>query len=392
MFCTRQAFSLAILALALNMGCQKKQALPPPPIPVTAMRVELQTVPINFEYVGVAESSHIVEIRARVEGYLESINYKEGSMVKKGDLLFVLDQRPFIAAVEEARGVLARQEALLWNAQQIKNRMVPLYDKNAVSQKDLDDSIASELEAKANVDSANANVYKADVNLSFTNIATPVTGLSGRAIFREGSLISPGPDNLLTEIYVVDPMWVNFSVSDLDLLKSRDEIAKKLLTFPKNKEFKISIVLADGSILPGSGYIDFLNPAIQQSTGTMLVRSVVPNPEYLIKPGQFVKVLIKGAYRENALLVPQTAVVQGAYDSFVYVINQNGQVEERPVILGDWYLDYWLINSGLQGGDVVVAEGVNRIKQGAKVAVTSYKPSKPIPKPNQSTQDDTIGF
>jgi membrane fusion protein (multidrug efflux system) len=363
-----------------------------PPIPVTAVRIEPQTVPVNFEYVGVAESSHIVEIRARVEGYLESINYKEGALVHSGDLLFVLDQRPFIAAVEEARGNLAREEALLWNAQQIKNRMVPLYDQNAISQKDLDDAIAGELSAQASVDIADANVYKADVNLSYTNIAAPVTGMASRAIFREGALISPGPNDLMTQIYVIDPMWVNFSVSDLDILKARDEMKQKLLTFPKNKDFEITIVLADGSLLPGSGYIDFLNPAIQQSTGTMLVRSVIPNPDYLIKPGQFVRVILKGAYRENATLVPQSAVVQGASGSFVYVINSTGEIEARPVILGDWYLDYWMINSGLKSGDVVVAEGVNRIRVGSKVTITSYKSSKPNPKSNEATQGNTIGF
>jgi membrane fusion protein (multidrug efflux system) len=373
-------------------GCQKKEPHIMPPIPVTAVRIEPQTVPVNFEYVGVAESSHIVEIRARVEGYLESINYKEGALVHSGDLLFVLDQRPFIAAVEEARGNLAREEALLWNAQQIKNRMVPLYDQNAISQKDLDDAIAGELSAQASVDIADANVYKADVNLSYTNIAAPVTGMASRAIFREGALISPGPNDLMTQIYVVDPMWVNFSVSDLDILKARDEMKQKLLTFPKNKDFEITIVLADGSLLPGSGYIDFLNPAIQQSTGTMLVRSVIPNPDYLIKPGQFVRVILKGAYRENATLVPQSAVVQGASGSFVYVINSNGEIEARPVILGDWYLDYWMINSGLKSGDVVVAEGVNRIRVGSKVTITSYKSSKPNPKSNQATQGNTIGF
>lgn len=373
-------------------GCQKKEPHIMPPIPVTAVRIEPQTVPVNFEYVGVAESSHIVEIRARVEGYLESINYKEGALVHSGDLLFVLDQRPFIAAVEEARGNLAREEALLWNAQQIKNRMVPLYDQNAISQKDLDDAIAGELSAQASVDIADANVYKADVNLSYTNIAAPVTGMASRAIFREGALISPGPNDLMTQIYVIDPMWVNFSVSDLDILKARDEMKQKLLTFPKNKDFEITIVLADGSLLPGSGYIDFLNPAIQQSTGTMLVRSVIPNPDYLIKPGQFVRVILKGAYRENATLVPQSAVVQGASGSFVYVINSTGEIEARPVILGDWYLDYWMINSGLKSGDVVVAEGVNRIRVGSKVTITSYKSSKPNPKSNEATQGNTIGF
>jgi len=213
---------LLLFLLLVFSSCHKeKQPESPPPVEVTAVRVVLQTLPADFEFIGVGESSHIVQLRARVEGYLESINYKEGGMVRAGDLMFVLDQRPFIAALESAQGVLAREKAVLWNAQQTKGRMVPLYEKNAVSQRDLDRALADELAAEAEVETAEADVYKAEINLGFTSISAPVSGLASQAKYREGALIAPGAgdENLLTTLYVVDPIWVNFNVSDNDLLK-----------------------------------------------------------------------------------------------------------------------------------------------------------------------------
>jgi membrane fusion protein (multidrug efflux system) len=345
---------------------------------VTAVKVEKRTLPAHFEYVGVAESSHIVELRARVEGYLMSINYLEGSLVKKGDLLFVLDQRPFEAALQEAAGELAKQEAILWNDKQQTKRMIPLYEKNAVSQKDLDDAIAAELATEASVITAKGNVYKAEINLGFASIHSPVTAMAGKAEFREGALISPGPNSLLTNLYVVDPIWVNFSISQGDILKIRQEERLGQVVLPKeDKDFQIEIVMPDNSILPAEGTVSFRSPALQQSTGTMLVRSVVSNPEGWLSPGQFVRVIIKGAIYPDAIAVPQTALLQGPKGQFVYVINEQNQVEMRQVKTGDWYQKEWLITSGLNTGDIVVTQGVNKIQTGSCVEVTEwYTPPK----------------
>jgi membrane fusion protein (multidrug efflux system) len=366
------------LCLCLLAACQKPAKPPVPPVEVTAMQVEPQTIPADFEYVGVGESSHIVQLRARVEGYLQTINYKEGGLVKTNDLMFVIDQRPFIAAVESARGVLEQKKALLWNATQVKNRMVPLYKENAVSQRDLDNAIADELAAQANVDTANANLYQAELNLSFASLTAPVTGLASQAKYREGALISPGEENLLTTIYVVDPIWVNFSVSDRELLQAKKDIKDGHLIWPANMNFQIEAILSDGTVIPSEGYIDFTNPAIQQSTGTMLMRSILPNPNLLIYPGQFVRVVVKGAIRPNAILVPQTAVVQGETNMFVYVVD-GGKARMQPVVPGDWYKDYWIINDGLKAGDIVITQGVNKIQNGSAVTVQTMLPSKVTP-------------
>ncbi|MGH7901992.1 MAG: efflux RND transporter periplasmic adaptor subunit, partial [Thermodesulfobacteriota bacterium] len=213
------------------VGCHSDKKEVQPPVDVTTIKVEPKTVPVTFEYVGQTDSSHIVEIRARVEGYIDKIAYKEGSLVKQGDLLFQIDPRPFQAKLEDAKGQLAAAKANLTRASREYARIEPLYKQNAVSQRDRDNAEAALLEAEAAVQSAKANVMDAEVNLSYTTIRSPITGLSDRAYQREGALVSPGPESLLTTVSKPDPMWVYFSVSENDLLKYRDEINKGLLIF-----------------------------------------------------------------------------------------------------------------------------------------------------------------
>ncbi|MEI8300086.1 MAG: efflux RND transporter periplasmic adaptor subunit [Chlamydiota bacterium] len=383
-------YMVIICMVIVSVSCNKSTESVKPPIPVMVMQVVPQTIPADFEYVAVAESSHIVELRARIEGYLDTIVYKEGSLVQQDELMFVIDQRPFIDKVHMAEGDLDRQKAKLWDAEQTKNRMVPLYKQNAVSQKDLDNALAEELAAQANVVVAEANLQQAQLNLSFASIQAPVTGLASQAKYREGALISPGANSLLTTLYVIDPIWVNFSVSEGDILKTRAEISKGLLKYPNKMQFKIEVVMADGSTFPAEGNIDFTDPALQQSTGTMLVRAVLPNPKGWLKPGQFVRAVVKGALRPNAIIVPQTAVQQGQNGIFVYVVGSNGKAELRAVETGDWYRDYWIINKGLKKGDLVIAQGVNRIYNGADVHVVST--IRPSPKTFNSNSDDTLGL
>lgn len=364
--------AIYIGALLLCIGCQKPVAEVKGPILVTAIHVKAKTIPANFEYVAVAESSHIVEMRARVEGYLDKIAYTEGSLVKKGDLLFTLDPRPFQAEVDQAAAQVAQAKAILWNTIQIKNRMIPLYEQNAVSQRDLDNALSNEKAAEAGVKAAEAVLAKAKINLDFASIAAPVTGMASQAVYREGALISPGTNNLLTTIFVIDPIWVNFSVSENDILKSRDELKKGLLKYPDNNLFQIKVILADGSVVPAKGTIDFLAPAIEQNTGTTLIRAVMDNPQGWLRPGQFVKVIVEGATRPNAIVVPQTAVLQGEGGLFVYVIGQDRKIELRAVEAGDWYLDGWIITKGIKEGDTVVVGGLNRITKGSLVEVTQW--------------------
>lgn len=365
---------LVVCAIALA-SCSKPVQPPRPPVSVTAFKVEPQTIPADFEYVGVARSSHPVEIRARVEGYLWKIAYTEGSMVKENDLLFQIDPREYEAKVEEAQGELARQEAILWRAQRSLERIQPLYERNAASLRDLDNATAAVLAAEASVIMAKANLYEADLNLSYTHITSPIDGWTARAAFKEGTLITPNVNGLLTEVSVIDPVWVLFSISDNDLLLGKGETAKKELILPTQKEYSVSLELANGTIYPCTGQVNFTSPTLDPLTGAMVVRATFPNPDGAIIPGQFVRAIISGAYRPDAIFVPQKSVFQGQNGMFVFVIGSDGKAAARSVVPGVWYKDYWVIKQGLSAGDVVVADGVNKVQNGAIVKITSYEPA-----------------
>lgn len=366
------------LVISLFSGCHSEKKEVQPPVDVTTVKVESKTIPVTFEYVGQTDSSHIVEIRARVEGYLDKIGYKEGSLVKQGDLLFQIDPRPFQAKLEDAKGQLAAAKANLTRAAREYARIEPLYKQNAVSQRDRDNAEAALLEAEAVVQSAKANVMDAEVNLSYTTIRSPITGLTDRAYQREGALVSPGPDSLLTTVSQPDPMWVYFSVSENDLLKYRDEINKGLLIFPPKDDFQVQIVLADGTIFPEKGHVTFAAPLFSKETGTFLVRAELSNPKDLLRPGQFVQIQLMGASRPNAIVVPQQAVIQTAKGHALYVVN-DGKAEQRNVEVGEWQgSDGWFITSGLKSGEEVVVIGTNKLQEGSlvKVAQQSSTDSK----------------
>ncbi|MBS0627445.1 MAG: efflux RND transporter periplasmic adaptor subunit [Verrucomicrobia bacterium] len=349
-----------------------------PPVPVTAFQIKPQTIPATFEFVGVARSSHPVEIRARVEGYLWSVDYVEGSAVKIGDPLFQLDPRPFIASLEEANGMLAREEAILWRAQKSLDRMAVLFPKNAVSQRDLDDATAAVMAAEASVISAKANVEQAALNLSFTKIVSPIDGLSGRAIYQQGALISPNVNGLLTQVSVIDPIWVLFSVSDNELLLGKGETKKKQLILPSQQEYTVQLELSDGSFFPYKGKLNFTSPTLDPATGSLVVRATFDNPEGLILPGQFVKAYVSGAYRPDAILVPQQSVSQGRDGMYVFVIDKEAKVSLRNIQVGDWFENYWIVKEGLQPGDLVVVEGTNSITEASSVKITAITlPSNP---------------
>lgn len=371
-------FLFAFLILLSPSCTKKKPAAAPAPLPVSAIKVAPQTIPADFEYVGVAESSHIVELRARVEGYLEQITYKEGGLVKVGDLMFVLDRRPFIASLDTNIGQLAAAEANYWNSIQTRERSVPLYEQNALSERDLDAAIAGEQAAQGDVFAAKGNVDSANILLEFASVSAPVTGLASKATFREGALIRSGFfSDLLTTIYVIDPIWVNINIPDGDILKMRDEAEKNLLVYPEDGKYQIEVILSDKSVFPTTGTVDFTDPAINQATGTMMVRTIFANPKGWLRPGQFARVIVKGATRPNAIIVPQTAVMQGQKGNFVYVVGSDNKVAVRPVKAGAWYKTYWIIQDGLKEGDAVIVDGVNKVGPGSEVQVNNWVTATP---------------
>lgn len=369
-------------ALVLLGACRKA---PPeaqrPPVDVTTVTVEQKATPVDFEFTAQTESSREVEIRARVDGFLDKRMYTEGSLVKAGQTMFIMDRRPFEAALQTAKGELAQQQARLTVTKANLARVVPLAAQNALSKKDLDDAVGNEKEAEAAVIAAKGQVQTAELNLSYTIIKSPLLGLSSYARQQEGSYVTPTQGGLLTYVYQLDPMWVNFSISENELLRYREEIAKGQLRFPPENRFDVTVILADGSTYPERGRIDFTNPAFSSETGTFLVRAVFSNPKGVLRPGQFVRALVSGAVRPNAILVPQRAVLQGAKSHFVWVLDNESKPHQRIVDVGDWHGDDWFITDGLRNGERVVVDGAIRVTSDSTIKVTGTAPPSNLPAP-----------
>ena len=332
------------------------------------MTVTPKDTPVSFEYVGQTQSSHQVQIRARVNGFLERRVYTEGSMVKAGDVMFVQDQRPFIAQLNAAEGALAEQQARLKTADDNLAQVKPLAALNAMSQKDLDDATGQRQAAAAAVQTALANVETARLNLSYATITTPITGLSSFARVQDGAYVSP-ENSLLTYVEQVDPIWVNFTLSENEMLTYRAEAQQGRLRLPAKSDYTVEVVLADGSVYAHQGRITFANASFDPRTSSFLLRATLPNPEGALRPGEFVRVRVSGPVRVNAVLVPQEAVLQGAKGHFVVVVDKDGKAQIRGVQVGEWQGGDWFIEQGLDAGDVVVTDGVARLSPGMPVKV-----------------------
>jgi membrane fusion protein, multidrug efflux system len=350
-------------------GCKKDQQASVPAVPeVVVLTVVPQDVPVASEYVAQTQSSQLVNIQARVSGFLDKRMYTEGSVVKEGQVLFQMDDKPFKVQLAQAKAALAKQEAALETALLNLNRVKPLAEQNALSQKDLDDATGQYQSTAAAVEQAKAQVETEKLNLSYTTITSPVTGVSSSAKQADGTYINP-QNSLLTIVEVLSPMWVNFSISENEIQKYRDQVDKGLLVPPKDASYEIEVVLVDGSIFPNKGRITFAEPSYNPQTGTFLIRASVENPDGLLRPNQYVRARIKGAIRPNAILVPQRAVQQDSKGQYVWVIDKDDTVEKRPVTVGDWQEDQWIILEGLQPADQVVVDGGMMLQPGMKVTV-----------------------
>ncbi|AXE92150.1 efflux RND transporter periplasmic adaptor subunit [Paraburkholderia terricola] len=369
---------LACATLAICAGCRKPATSPPAPVlEVTVLQVEPHDTPVDFEFTAQTQSSREVEIRARIDGFLDKRVYTEGQLVHAGQTLFLMDPKPFEAALQTAKGELAQQQARLGVTKANLARVIPLAAQNAVSKKDLDDATGNEKQAQAAVIAAQGQVQTAQLNLSYATIKSPLTGLSSFARQQDGSYVTAAATGLLTYVYQLDPMWVNFSISENELLKYRDETGKGHLRFPANNNFEVTVILADGTEFPDHGHIDFTNPAFSSQTGTFLVRASFGNPKGTLRPGQFVRARVSGAMRPNAILVPQRAVLQGARSHFVWVVDSESKAHQRVVEVGEWHGDDWFISQGLQPGERVVVDGAIRVAADAPLKIVA-KPTTPV--------------
>lgn len=353
-----------------------------PPAPVTLLQVKAETVPVRFEYVGQTAGSKEAEVRARVQGILERRTYAEGGVVKAGQTMFVIDPKPYAAQAEQAEAALAQAQAQLAQARRLVERLKPLVGDKAVSQREYDDAVSAEETAAAGVKLAQARLTEARLNLSYTTVTAPVSGFASRAQKSEGSLVSPGADSLLTTVSQIDPLYVNFSMSENEKLRVDRLVAEGRLVLPDPKRgaLEVTLRLADGSVFPRKGKLSFIDPRINPATGSFDARAEVANPDGALHPGQFVRVQLNGAARPNAIVVPQRAVMDGPQGKFVYVAAKSPEGKDialpRPVTVGDWVeidgANQWIVESGLQPGDQVVVEGMAKIfpiPTGAPIAV-----------------------
>lgn len=364
------ASALAAALLAAASGCGREKAKPPEmgAPEVTTVTVQPRGVPVVFEFVAQTQSSHQVNIQARVSGFLEKRSYTEGASVRAGQVLFLLDKKPFQAQVDGMAAALARQQAALETARLDLERIRPLAEKHALSQRDLDDATGNYQSTAAAVEQAKSQLETARLNLSYCTITSPIAGISGAALQQEGAYVSL-QNSMLTTVAVLSPIWVNFSLSENEMQRYRDQVARGLLLPPRGGRYEVELALVDGSVFPHKGRITFAAPSYNAQTGTFLLRADVANPRGILRPNQFVRARLKGAVRPGAVVVPQRSVQQGAKGQFVWVVNREGKAEDRPVTVGEWHGDGWIVTEGLHSGERVVVDGALTLHPGAPVRI-----------------------
>jgi membrane fusion protein (multidrug efflux system) len=359
---------LAFVVLGLTFlpvwGCTEKQKAEAPPPEVQVVDVIQKDVPIYREWVGTMDGLVNATIRAQVSGYLIKQNYREGDLVKKGQVLFEIDARPFEAALAQAKGELARQEAGHENAKLTLARVKPLAEQNALSKKDLDDATSRELATQASVLAARAAVQKAELDLEFTRITSPLDGIAGIAKAQLGNLVGPGFAEELTTVSTVDPIKVYIQLSEQQYLKTRGTMTEREA---HARGLPLQLILSDATVYPYEGQFSLADRQVDVTTGTIKVASLFPNPGNMLRPGQFGRVRAQTEVKKGALLVPQRAVteMQGRY--LVAAVGDDNKVGIRPVKVAEKVGSQWIIEEGLKPGDRIVAEGIQKVKEGLTV-------------------------
>ena len=366
---TSQLFILTAFSLfaLLSSGCTKEKAPPPPPPVVEVMAVMQKDVPIYKEWVGALDGNVNAVIRPQVTGYLIKQNYREGDVVKTGQVLFEIDPRTFQAALDQAKGQLSQQQARHTTAKANLNRIRPLAAKNAVSQKDLDDAVGSELSTRSAVESAKAAVEEAQLNLSFTKITSPVNGIAGIAKTQLGNLVGPNMQGELTSVSEVNPIKAYVNVSEQEYL-SVNSSGRNAADIP------LELILADGSVYPHKGKMVLADRQIDPTTGTLKVGALFANPGNRLRPGGYGLVRAVMSVKKGALLIPQRSVtdMQGKY--LVAVVGADNKVSIRPVKVAERIGSDWIIAEGLQAGEKIVVEGTQKVKPDMVVIPQPFDP------------------
>ena len=357
---------LILSAVFLVLGCESNaKPAPPPPPQVSVIEVKPVAVTVDDEFVGQTQAPDTIEIRSLVTGLVERQAFLDGGYVRKGDVLYVIDQRPFLAQLEQARANLAQAQASLLNAQQTLARNGRLIEQNAVSRSDYDNAVAQERSAAALVEAQKAQVRNAELNLGYTTLRAPRDGFISNSQVKPGALVT-AQQTLLTTLYSSDPMWVSFTMSEYKLLDTQKRL-KQAPGDSGNGTASYRLHLADGTEYPYSGKLDFVDATIDQKSGTLQARISVPNPNRVLRPGLFVRVIVPAFQNTNAIRIPQQAVQELQGLKSVYVVSSDDKVESRQIAASSRLGNDWVIDSGLRPGDRIVVEGRGKLRAGMSV-------------------------
>jgi RND family efflux transporter MFP subunit len=359
---------LIVIAVVIVVGCERqagsKTLTPPPPPEVLVAEVIQQDVPIYFEWIGTTEGNVNAQIRPRVQGYLQSREYREGSEVMAGQPMFTIDPREYQAALDQATGDLRRAEANFGKSRLDVSRYTPLAKEGAISQQELDNAVQSNQADKASVEAARAAVERAKLNLSWTKVTAPINGIAGISVAQIGDLVTP--TTVLTTVSQVDPIKVYYPISEQEYL----HFARRIREIEEGRggaRVPLELTLADGSLYPERGSFSLADRQVDLRTGTITMQSLFPNPENILRPGQYAKIRVAAETRKGALLVPQQAIQQLQGSNQVAVVGAENKVDIRPVKVGEQVGSMWLVTQGIKPGERVVVEGVQKVKAGMVV-------------------------
>lgn len=374
----RACFYAAAAMLLTAGGCKRSEEAArsepkPPTVSVTTARA--MDVPVAYDFIGQTEATRRVEVRSRVPGFVLSREYSEGGAVKQDDVLFTLDRRPFEADLEVARAELDEAGAALIAAESDVERFTELLAADAGSKKEYDDAIAKRSAAVARIRAAEARITRSELELGYTVITSPLTGVAGASKKDIGSYVDGSADSLLVEVIETDPMDVLFTVSEREIERTRRAEREGRLRPPDSGRVELELTLLDGSVYPYSGSISFADIRVDPVTGSTRVRGEFPNPDGSLRPGQFVRGRVKGYVRPRVVTVPRQAVAQSPAGATVLVIDPTGVVQSRPVTLGEWIGNDVIVLSGVGEGDRVITDGLQRVAPGMRVTVGAEVPS-----------------
>ena len=356
---------VTFLALGLAVsGCKKEAPPPPPPSIVQVMETKTTNAPTSIEFIGQLDSPQNVEVRARVEGFVDKMLFTEGTEVKEGDPLFKLDDKPYMERLAAANGALAESKAALFKYEKDVARLTPLAQKKAVPQQDLDNAVAAVDMGKASVLSAEARVQSAMLDVGYCDIKAPLSGLIGAKQVSIGDLVGRGLPTLMTTISTLDPIWFYANISEVDYLKAAEETQK---SGKRIGESPLTLILATGAIHAEKGKTVFIDRAVDVKTGTIRARGSFPNPTRVLRPGMFGRIRVDLGTRPNSILIPERAVTELQGKNFVWVVGSDNKTTQRGITLGDQIGEDYLVLEGLKPGERIVLEGLQKVREGGLV-------------------------